>query len=438
MRVLTLTMAALALLGAPVTASAQGRVKVARIVISPSGATLNPTDRVQFTATALDKRGNPVPGVVPTWKSSNSSVASVGNTGDVTASGQTGVAIISARAGQKRAKVTVSVVTRPSGGQPAVVAANLKQVNHVLVDGGFVYWTETDGQLTRVRRTPKAGGVIIDIASERAQGERGTTATYVHLQKFGDLVYWSRLSRGLLDHWSILSVSQDGGPVREILPEDAGIRKMFTNGWRLAGKYVVVAFTAPKEVNLGPNVRLGAFDTETGTWAPLIIGQFPFGLVHIIAADEQSVFVRAETEESNTVVLRLSPAGAANSYETLLTQEGRDDYLVRAGDTDGTNVYYWSRRGEDDRLVSLPVTGGRPTPQNATFGPGLTVENGSLYFSRADRAVVRVPVAGGPLTVVQNKLYGASAEGGIAVDDSGAYIAVLTSERTIDIVRVNR
>ena len=438
MRSLTLTVAALALLGAPVAASAQGRVRVARIVISPSGATLNPNQRVQFTATPVDKRGNPVPGITPTWKSTNSSVASVSSTGEVTAAGQTGVATISARAGQKSVKVTVSVVPRPSSGQPTVVAANLRQVNHVLVDGDFVYWTETNGQVSRVRKTSKSGGVIVDLASEKAQGERGTTATYVHLQKFGDRLYWSRLSRGLLDHWSIRSVPEDGGEVTEVLPEDAGIRKMFTNGWRLAGKYLVVAFIAPREVGLGPNVRLGAYDTESRTWAPLIVGRFPLGLVHIIAADEQNVFVRAETEESATVVLRLSPAAVANSYETLLSQEGRDDYLIRSGDTDGTNVYYWSRRGEDDRLVSLPVNGGRPTPLTVDFGPGLTVENGRLYFARNDTAVVRVPVTGGPLTVVQNKLYGASAEGGIAVDDSGAYIAVLTSERTIDIVRVNR
>src|SRR5687768_11798082 len=88
--------------------AARNRNRPARIVVTPSGATLGQGQTVQFSAQALNAAGQVMPGVVFTWSANRSSIVSISSSGLATARGL-GIATITARGGGKNAKFTVSV-----------------------------------------------------------------------------------------------------------------------------------------------------------------------------------------------------------------------------------------------------------------------------------------------------------------------------------------
>ena len=94
-------------------ASANVTVKqtVSRIVIEPGVATLESIGAtVQFTASVLDAKGSPVEGAVVTWSSGDMTVATVNNTGMVTAVAN-GTVRITARSEGMSASINVTVAS---------------------------------------------------------------------------------------------------------------------------------------------------------------------------------------------------------------------------------------------------------------------------------------------------------------------------------------
>jgi hypothetical protein len=89
-----------------------GTGAVAAINITPLGATLGTVgNTVQFTATAVDSYGKTVSGVTITWATSDGTVATVSNTGLVTAVGTGSSCTITATGGGKTGSVAVDVGT---------------------------------------------------------------------------------------------------------------------------------------------------------------------------------------------------------------------------------------------------------------------------------------------------------------------------------------
>lgn len=403
--------------------------KPASVVISPSAAMLRPGETVTFTAMALDKLGNPMPEVPVTLKSSSARLVSI-NAGGTATAVALGKVNITAKAKSKTMKAVVSVVA-PGGD---LVAAALKQVNHILAADGWVYWTENDGKFTRVRKMLPSGGAIYDLAAEPYRTKTGVTVTYVHLQQSTDRIYYSRQEKGFLYHWSIRSVPKAGGIPTLIIPNDTSVEPMLANGWKVTGDRVIVALKNPTKIGLGANVRVAVNDG--GTWTGLLTGRFDAGETHLVAVDNQFVYVRGYSADTRvTEIVKVSLTNS-QAVQTLHTRTAPEDDRAIPGTTDGTNIYYWSGRGDDQRLLSLSVDGGQPNVlTNTGFGYGVTYNDGNLYWARGGTNIVRMPVAGGPTTQIRANTFGTAAIGGIAIDDTSVYAAIVASTKEIRIIR---
>lgn len=431
---------------APARPAAAGAGQPKKILLTPAAATLRVGDTLTFSAEAVDGSGNPVSGVSFRWSSTRGSVVAVTASGQATAN-RVGTASVQARGRGLVGKAAVAVVGDEVRGGGEYVAAGQNQVNHVLVDDDWVYWTEVSTKITRVRKSRRAGGAIFDLASEPGKDKRGVSVAYVHLREEGDTLYFSRLTVGFFRHWSIRAVPKDGGRSTLILREDASIDPMFASGWLVAGKYVVVALFFPQALGLPASTRIAAFDTDTRDWIPLITGRFVRGKTFLLAARNNTVFVRAQNENGRTEVLRLNPADGSDTFETLLSQDGADQDLAEPGAVDGNNVYFWSRRGAGrDILFSLPDGGGSTTQlHSGDFGPGLIVDGGQLFWTRdtyngdgvrrANNAVVRMSITGGALSTVREGVFRTSALAGLGHDGTGLFLVQRERNRKFTIFR---
>src|SRR5690606_2679766 len=88
---------------------------VSRVTVSPTSASLTVGETQRLTARALDANGNGISDVTFTWRSSNTSVATVNSTGLVTARAS-GRATITVTADGKSASSEFTVATSTSGG----------------------------------------------------------------------------------------------------------------------------------------------------------------------------------------------------------------------------------------------------------------------------------------------------------------------------------
>lgn len=118
---------------ATITATSEGRsgsatvgvsaVPVASVDVSPSQTSVEVGQTRQLTATPKDASGNPLPGRVVTWESSNSGVAIVSSTGLVTAI-SVGSATITATSEGKSGTAAITV-TAPPPPSPAVATVEV-------------------------------------------------------------------------------------------------------------------------------------------------------------------------------------------------------------------------------------------------------------------------------------------------------------------------
>lgn len=104
----------------------------ASIQVSPSTVTLRRTNVRQFTATPRNASGTPIAGQTLTWQSSNSAVASVSPTGEVTAVAP-GTAAITATAATVSGLATVTVTEIPIGSITLAPESRNLQVNESFI-----------------------------------------------------------------------------------------------------------------------------------------------------------------------------------------------------------------------------------------------------------------------------------------------------------------
>jgi len=321
------------------------------------------------------------------------------------------------------ARPEAPVQAQELAGRPIV--RGLGQVNHVLVDDEFIYWTEMSRTRAKVRRMPLEGGRIVDLATERTRDSRGLQISFIHLQQTADHIYWTRRSIGFFDHWSILSVPKEGGQVRAVLKEDISIEPMLASAWRASGRFIIASLQDPDELDLPENTRIAAYDTHTGTWAPLLQSRFKQQSAYLLAAngDNDVIYVRGINQSGDTETGRLTPSQGLGSYELIATEGGEDGDVAVPGATDGTNLYFWTRQDGGHVLVSRPVTGGATTRlQSSTFGPGLTTDGTHVYWTQRGRTLLRAPVSGGRPETVRSDIFGTSVLGGVTMDGSNLYL----------------
>lgn len=410
--------------------------KSVRLVISPSGATLRPTETAVFTVRAFDRAGSELPVSEPRWSSSRSTVMTVAGSGIVTAQRGTGPATLSVKAAGATAKVTVSVVSAASEAETPV-AADLRQVNHLASDGSWIYWTEVDAKTVRLRKSAIGGGAIYDLASEDVKTKEGLTVLYVQLRLTADHVLWSRETTGFNDHWSIRRVPKEGGSVEELLPEDVSVEPLEASGWQVAGPYLTVLMEHPDELDLPNNTRVAALDLRTGAWKPLIQGRYAVDSVTILAATEGSVYLRGQTDAPRTDYLRLDPGGMANDYQTLWSVDEWQGQFGETGVTTDTDLYYWIGTTGAARLLALPVVGGSPSRvYSGPFGPGLATDGSRLYWASKEKQLTAL-TPGGVVSTLATGVWGTATLGGLALDPDALYFVRKRSGR-YTLLRINR
>src|SRR5512142_117394 len=95
--------------GAPLAAQT-----VAEVQVAPPSISIKVGERYGLLATAYDRVGNVLPAAKVTWTSSNPKIAKVDITGSVLGVAA-GVAIVEARAGQRRGQAAVQVTAAAAG-----------------------------------------------------------------------------------------------------------------------------------------------------------------------------------------------------------------------------------------------------------------------------------------------------------------------------------
>ncbi|MEO8561885.1 MAG: Ig-like domain-containing protein [bacterium] len=167
-------------------------VPVGSVSVSPSTLSLTPAQTGTFTATVTDANGSVVTNRPVAWSTSDAAIATVSQTGVVTAVGP-GSATITAASGGKSgtAAVTVapvpvaSVVVAPSTlslaqGQTGALAATVTDANGVVVNGP-VAWTTSDASIASVSQAGVVAAVAVGAAtiSATSGGQSGAATVTV-------------------------------------------------------------------------------------------------------------------------------------------------------------------------------------------------------------------------------------------------------------------
>ena len=189
---------------ATITATSEGKsgsatvtvslVPAATVTISPSNATIASGSTTTFSAVVRDASGTVVNGYTVTWTSSNSSVASVSNSGVVTGA-LVGTATITASAGGKSGTAPVTVTAGPIAtvrvtpssasvriGLTAQFTAQAFDAAGNVVSGGSFNWSSSDTGIATVNSSgvvtgKKVGTVTITATRSGKSGTATVTVT---------------------------------------------------------------------------------------------------------------------------------------------------------------------------------------------------------------------------------------------------------------------
>ncbi len=162
--------------------------QVAKVSLAPKSMTLQPRQSGAFTANAVDSVGNPISIVSSVdWESSNPSVATVDDSGNVMAL-TPGSTSISATIGsvQSTGTVTVqppspaSITLTPSSldvtlGSAIKIIAVVRDSSGTTIPGASVAWSSGNQAVATVDSTGRVTGKSVGIASIRAQSGNATS-----------------------------------------------------------------------------------------------------------------------------------------------------------------------------------------------------------------------------------------------------------------------
>lgn len=319
----------------------------------------------------------------------------------------------------------------------ATVVTTTAQINHVLVDDEWIYWTEY-AETLKIRKISKAGGQPVDIVQEPFRDERAFKISYAHLQQIDDTLYWTRQKVGFDHHWSIRRVSKNGGTASVVLPDDHSVEPLYFQGWRAGGGRIVAIVRNPAPLDLAANTLVGVYDPASATWGSLLAGR-TFAAVYVLAVDANSAYLRGRTRDGSTQIGAVALAHEPDSYQALLTRRGEDADLTEPGCTDGTNLYFWTKRGSRHTLAALPLAGGGVTSlYNGAIGAGLSTNGADLYWANGQN-VLRMPVTGGAVPVnVTGSVYRQSTVADLALDETSLYVVKKVPDDRFGIVRITK
>ena len=190
---------------ATITATSEGKsgtsvvtvtpAPVATVTVSPSSVSLTTGGTQQITVTTADASGNVLTGRTVTWQSANTAVASVTQTGLITAVGA-GSTTVTATSEGKNGTVNVTVTAPPVGsvtvtpGTATVsvafttqLTATVRDVNGASISGASVTWSTSDALVASVSQSGVVTGLLPGTATITATsgGKSGTATITVQL-----------------------------------------------------------------------------------------------------------------------------------------------------------------------------------------------------------------------------------------------------------------
>jgi uncharacterized protein YjdB len=180
-----------------VTVTQEPAVSIDTIVIAPSSASVDAGQTVQLTAVAKDASGNILTGRAISWSSSNTSIATVSNSGLVTGVAP-GIAGITAASEGQQTTATITVMAPPAtpvatvdvtpatvtvgAGQTAQLTATPKSATGAPLTGRSITWISSNLAVATVSSTGlvtgvSAGTATITATSEGKSGQAAVTVT---------------------------------------------------------------------------------------------------------------------------------------------------------------------------------------------------------------------------------------------------------------------
>lgn len=200
--------------GVSATAAITVPVPVASVTVSPSTLTLNAGQGQQLTATPRDGAGSALSGRVVTWTSSESAIASVSNTGLVTAiagGAATITATVEGVSGTSAVTVPVAVATvtmsvatqRLTPGQQTTLTATTKDIAGFTLVGRTIAWSTSNPSVAVVTQAGLVTGIALGSATITATSEGKSATTSV------SVIGWSLVRSGGASNCGIVT---DGTP----------------------------------------------------------------------------------------------------------------------------------------------------------------------------------------------------------------------------------
>src|SRR5207249_1236164 len=176
-------------------------VPAASVSISPASVSLQTGQTAQLTATARDASGNPLPGRVMAWSSSDTTIAKVSGSGLVTAKAAGSANVTATSEGQSgTAAITVTVVPVASvtvtpatasrqAGQTVQLTATPKDASGNPLSGRTVTWASNNTTAATVNGSGLVTAVVAGVATITATSESqsGTSTITVQAQAPGPL-----------------------------------------------------------------------------------------------------------------------------------------------------------------------------------------------------------------------------------------------------------
>lgn len=301
-----------------------------RIEIDPTSATLTPSETRQFTATVYTPSGEVVRGAQVTWSSTDNSVASVAQTGLVTAIGA-GVVVIGASFGPSTGSAE-AVVDDPLVLRNVIIYTTeefgLPEVAIVRPDGSGRRRLTTDGR-----------GYAAPVVSP--DGRRIAVATW-----FEGIVGIGLMNSDGSGLTRLVARNFDGAPAWSPDGAQIAFRSMNDGPFDSYGRIYIINVDGTGLRQLTPDSPPDAYTTDEGpTWSPdgSKIAFSRFGVLHVINADGTGLTAFDTPELAGYP--DWSPDGTRIAYQGDATQ----DIYVR--NADGTNPV---RLTTDPRQENMP------------------------------------------------------------------------------------
>jgi uncharacterized protein YjdB len=166
---------------------------VATVEVTPSSASRRVGESIQLSAVARDAVGSVLPGEPIAWSSSAASVASVSNSGFVTANA-IGTATITAASGSRSGIATITVIPEPIGsiavtptsdtllvGETVQLTPTVRDINNNVVTDRTLTWASANPTIASVSGTGLVTGVGDGVTTVTASGDGQSAAATIRV-----------------------------------------------------------------------------------------------------------------------------------------------------------------------------------------------------------------------------------------------------------------